>query len=74
MKAEQAAGIEHEDYRALHGGRRYVVGEIGELTGDLMSGLEYVGDRDPKMLTKYNKRRAKRIAQAAAMLDAKGGA
>jgi integrase len=64
-QAEDKAGIDHERYRAVHGGRRTVVGNVGEATGDRMLGLEYVGDTDPKMLKHYDKRSAERIRKAA---------
>jgi integrase len=76
MKAEREAvlpngkkGIAHEDYRAGHGIRRMRVGSVGSKTGDLMLGLEYVGDTDPKMLTKYNKRRPERMVKASASIE-----
>lgn len=75
MKAEREAvvdgkkGIAHEQWRAGHGVRRMVVGNVGESTGDLMLGLEYVGDTDPKMLKSYNKRKDARIEKASASIE-----
>jgi integrase len=71
LKAEQRAGVAHEPYRALHGGRRHVVSEVIELTGDRMLGLEYAGDFDTKALRSYDRRVSARIAKAAAVLDAR---
>ena len=36
---EKKAGVPHLPFRALHGGRRMVVSEITERTGDRMLGL-----------------------------------
>jgi len=69
MAAERRAGIAHAPYRAAHGLRRMVVGTIGEGSGDLMLGLEYVGDRDPKMLAAYDRRRQRRVDAAADKLE-----
>ena len=69
IKAEERAGVTHQEYRALHGGRRHVVGEVGAATGDRMTGLEYVGDTDPKMLARYDRRMPERLAKAADILD-----
>jgi hypothetical protein len=71
VTAEQRAGLAHEAYRALHGGRRHVVSEVIELTGDRMLDLEYVGDIDAKSLRSYDRRVSSRIAKAAAVLDAR---
>lgn len=64
-QAEIRAGVPHRDYRAAHGFRRMVVGEIGERTGDRLLGLEFVGDTDPKMLKSYDRRRQARIERGA---------
>lgn len=68
-QAEQRAGVPHLPFRALHGGRRMVVSEITERTGDRMLGLEYVGDTDPKMARKYDKRMQQRIDNAGEVLN-----
>ena len=73
LQAEHRAGLPHQPYRSLHGGRRHVVSEVIELTGDRMLGLEYVGDVDPKALKSYDRRVPARIAKAAAALDAREG-
>ncbi|HEX6924263.1 MAG TPA: tyrosine-type recombinase/integrase [Longimicrobiaceae bacterium] len=66
---EARAKVRHRDYRAFHGFRRKVVGDVGRRTGNLMLGLEYVGDRDPKMLKHYDRRQVERIVTAAAALE-----
>lgn len=68
-KAEGAAGVTHRAFRALHGLRRKVVGDVGVRTGDRMLGLEYVGDTDPKMLKHYDKRGDERVAKAAESME-----
>lgn len=67
--AERRAKVAHLPYRAAHGFRRMVVGTIGEGSGDLMLGLEYVGDRDPKMLAAYDRKRQRRVDAAADKLE-----
>jgi integrase len=61
--------VPHRPYRAFHGGRRTVVGEIIDATGDRMLGLEYVGDNDVKMLRSYDKRAQERVDRAAKVLE-----
>lgn len=68
-QAEARAGIAPEKYRGAHGFRRGRVGEVIDVTGDRMLGLEAVGDTDPKMLKAYDKRRQQRIDQAFAAVD-----
>lgn len=67
---EKAAGVQHEQYRAAHGLRRKVVGDVIEATGDRMLGLEFVGDTDPKVLKSYDKRLTERVAAAGSKLEA----
>ena len=69
IHAEQRAKVPHLDYRAAHGFRRMVVGEIGERSGDRMLGLEYVGDQDVKMLKSYDRRRQSRIDGASSFAE-----
>lgn len=70
-RAEDAAGVKHQPYRAAHGFRKMVVGNVIEATGDRMLGLEYVGDTDVKMLKHYDKRTDERIARASAAMEEK---
>ncbi len=69
IHGERRAKVKHLDYRAAHGFRRMVVGEVGERSGDRMLGLEYVGDRDPKMLASYDRRRQNRIDGASSFVE-----
>lgn len=68
---ESAAKVAHRDYRAFHGLRRKVVGDLSERLGDRMDGLEYVGDTDPKMLKSYDRREGERMKKAAAAMESK---
>lgn len=44
-KAEERAGILHRDYRATHGHRRGVAGDIHAITGSEKKAADYIGDR-----------------------------
>lgn len=68
-RLEKRVGVAHKKYRALHGLRRKVVGDVIAATGDRMLGLEYVGDKDMKVLKSYDKRMAARVRAASAALD-----
>ena len=65
-RLEGVAKVAHRDYRAFHGFRRKVVGDVGAKMGNLMTGLEYVGDKDPKQLGSYDRREGERMKEAAA--------
>lgn len=67
--AEDAAGIAHKPYRAAHGFRRMLAGDIAKLTGNPMLALQSIGDRDPKQLERYVKKRADQMADAFRELD-----
>lgn len=68
-RLERKAGVRHKPQRGLHSLRRMVVGDVIEATGDRMLGLEYVGDKDPKVLRSYDKRVAERVKRAAEALS-----
>lgn len=63
-RAEAKAGIESIRYRAGHGFRRGLVGDLADETGDVMLALQAIGDRDPRMAANYRIRRNDRIAGA----------
>jgi len=67
-RAERAAGVPHVKYRAFHGVRRTVAGNVRAETGDPVLGLFWVGDRDMKQATKYIKQR---LAELQAIADAR---
>jgi hypothetical protein len=69
IKAELRAGVEHEPYRAFHGGRRTVVTTITDETGDARLAMQYVGDRDLKQLPSYLKMRDSRSDRASAVMS-----
>jgi len=69
MNAEARAGVVHVPFRAFHGFRRMVVGEVGAQMKDPTAGLEYVGDRDPKMFKHYDRRRQERINRGSAAME-----
>lgn len=69
-QAEIRAGIDHEKWRAAHGFRRMVVGNLLEATGDPMIAMNYVGDTDvAKQLRSYDKRMEKRIKAGSASIE-----
>lgn len=68
-EAERRAGITHQPYRGTHGFRRMVVGEIVAVTGNLVTAMQFIGDRDLKQATSYAKARFDVLAQVASVLD-----
>jgi integrase len=69
-QGEIRAGIAHEKWRAAHGFRRMVVGNLLEATGDPMIAMNYVGDTDvAKQLKSYDKRMEKRISAGSASIE-----
>lgn len=67
--AEDRAGVTHRPYRAAHGFRRRIAGDLVEATGSAQLAMEAIGDRDVKMAQRYVKRRKGRTAQAMKALD-----
>lgn len=68
-KAERRAGITQKERRASHGLRKMVAGDVAETTGDAKQAMDFIGDRDPKMMVKYLKRRKSRLVDAAKALN-----
>lgn len=65
-EAERAAGVPHVKYRAAHGFRRFVVTEVLERTGNLVTAGQYVGDTDLRTLRKsYVRDRAEQLRPVA---------
>jgi integrase len=60
--AEARSGVGHRPYRAAHGLRRMVAGEVLALTGDPVLAMHYIGDTDLKTMKRYLKRRDDRLA------------
>jgi integrase len=76
MKAERDAvlpdgkkGIAHEEYRAGHALRRMRVGNVLRATGDLLTAMNTVGDRDIKQAKSYDKRMQDRINVGVASIE-----
>lgn len=63
--AEERAGVEHRPYRAMHGFRKMVAGNVADRTGDARLGMEWIGDKDMKQMRNYLKRRTDRLKRAA---------
>jgi integrase len=63
-KAETRAGVAHLAFRAFHGGRRMVVGNVYDATGDDEAAMHWIGDRDLKQKRSYLKRRTERLESA----------
>lgn len=62
--AEKRAGVEQVRWRAGHGFRRGLMGDIVDVTGDVTLALQAIGDRDLSMATHYRVRRNDRVDQA----------
>lgn len=60
-EAEKRAGVDHIRWRAGHGFRRGLVGDLVDVTGDVTLALQAIGDRDLSMATHYRVRRDDRI-------------
>lgn len=69
-EAEKDAGVDHHDLRGMHGLRRMVAGNIYALTGSEKAALDFIGDRDPRLIPKYLRERPGALAELAARLDA----
>jgi integrase len=69
--AEKAANVEHLPYRAVHGFRKMVAGDVADRTGDDRLGMEWIGDRDMKQQRAYLKRRQDRLERAAGVMETK---
>lgn len=62
--AEKRAGVEQVKWRAGHGFRRGLVGDLADQTGDVMLALQAVGDKDISMAPRYRLRRNDKVDQA----------
>lgn len=69
LKAEKRAGVAHAPFRAAHGGRRMVAGNIAAATGDPWLALQFIGDTDPKRAKEYVQERADRLQAIADRRD-----
>jgi integrase len=62
--AERRAGVPTVRYRATHGFRRGLVGDLIDDTGDATLAIQAIGDLDMRMLEKYRVRRKDKVATA----------
>lgn len=69
VDGKEQKGIAHEAYRAGHGLRRMVVGNVLSRTKDLMTAMNYVGDRDLKQSKSYDRRMQDRITAGSASIE-----
>ncbi len=69
MKAERRARVRHLPYRAMHGFRRAIAGDVLELTRDLKLALDWIGDVDLGMARRYLRPRDPRLEEAATAVD-----
>lgn len=70
-RAEARSGVETVRWRAGHGFRRGLVGDLVDETGDVTLALQAIGDRDLSMATHYRVRRHDKV-DAAIQRRAKG--
>jgi integrase len=70
-QAEKDANVEHLPYRAVHGFRKMVAGDVADRTGDDRLGMQWIGDRDMKQARAYLKKRKERMERAASVLETK---
>jgi hypothetical protein len=68
-KAERRARVRHLPYRAIHGFRRAIAGDVLELTRDLKLALDWIGDVDLGMARRYLRPRDPRLEEAATAVD-----
>jgi integrase len=68
-KAEERAGVPHRPFRAVHGFRRGVAGDVARGSGDAWLGVQYIGDRDPDRIAEYVQEREDALDGAVTMLD-----
>jgi integrase len=61
-RAERRAGVDVIEWRAGHGFRRGLVGDLAEQTGDVQLALQAIGDKDIRMAAHYRRRRNDRVA------------
>ena len=68
-KAERRGGVRHLPYRAMHGFRRAIAGDVLELARDLKLALDWIGDVDLGMARRYLRPRDPRLEEAATAVD-----
>jgi integrase len=68
-KAETHAGVPHVPFRAVHGFRRGVAGDVARASGDAWLGVQFIGDRDPDRIADYVLERGDELERAVRLLD-----
>lgn len=68
-KAELRAGVPRLPFRAVHGFRRGVAGDVARNSGNPWLAIQYIGDRDPDRIAEYVQERTDSLDGAADMLD-----
>ena len=63
-KAETHAGVPHVHFRAVHGFRRGVAGDVARASGDAWLGVQFIGDRDPDRIGEYVLERGDELERA----------
>lgn len=63
-RAEKRADVETVKWRAGHGFRRGLVGDLADQTGDVTFALQAIGDKDVRMARHYRSRRDDKVAAA----------
>lgn len=61
---EARAKVTRKPYRAIHGFRKMAAGNVADRTQDARLGMEWIGDKDPKQMNRYLKRRNERLERA----------
>ena len=56
-------------FRAVHGFRRRVAGDVAWGSGDAWLGVQYIGDTDPDRIAEYVQEREDALDGAVALLD-----
>lgn len=73
-KAERAAGVPYIKYRGAHGWRRMAAGNVLELTGNADLAMKWIGDKDPRIMSRYLKERDNQMEGVAGRLGQSGPA
>lgn len=66
--AEQKAGVPYIKYRGAHGWRRMAAGNVLEMTGNADLAMKWIGDKDPRIMSRYLKEREDQMSGVAARL------
>jgi integrase len=70
LRAEEAAGVAHIAYRAMHGYRRTAGGNVLDATNDPYQAMEWLGQTDLRTTMKYLKKRKVRQQELAKLVSA----